>query len=62
MSEGLIKGSLRSVFTLFGVILANSNLYTKTIFKEIPSQALYEECLFCDTPKLLFSRNITFIL
>ena len=48
------------MFTLFGAILANSNLYKKTIFKEIPTKAMYqyEECLFCNTPKLLFNRNI----
>ena len=56
--------TLRWVFTLFGAILANSNLYKKTIFKEIPTKAIYqyEEGLFGNTPKLLFNRNIISIL
>ena len=29
------------MFTLFGAILTSSNLYKKTIFKEIPTQAIY---------------------
>ena len=43
---------LRWVFTLFGAISANSNLYKKTIFEEIPTKAIYqyEERLFCNTP------------
>ena len=55
---------LRWVFTLFGDILANSNLSKKTIFKEIPTKAIYqyEEGLFGNTPKLLFNRNIISIL
>ena len=55
---------LRWVFTLFGAILANSNLYKKTIFKEIPNKAIYqyEEGLLGNTPKLLFNRNIISIL
>ena len=57
-------GLLRWVFILFGAVLANSNLYKKTIFKEISTKALYqfEECLFCNTSKLLFNRNIISIL
>ena len=56
--------TLRWVFTLFGAILANSNLYKKTIFKEILTKAIYqyEEGLFGNTPKLLFNRNIISIL
>ena len=55
---------LRWLFTLFGAILANSNLHKKTIFKEIPTKAIYqyEEGLFGNTPKLLFNRNIISIL
>ena len=55
---------LRWVFTLFGAFLANSYLYKKTIFKEIPTKAIYhyEECLFCNTSKQLFNRNIISIL
>ena len=55
---------LRWVFTLFGAFLANSNLYKKTIFKEIPTKAIYqfEECLFCNTSKLLFNKNMISIL
>ena len=55
---------LRWVFTLFGAILANSNLYKKTLFKETPTKAIYqyEKCLFCNTSKLLFNRRIISIL
>ena len=52
---------LRWVFTLFGAILANSNLYKKTIFKEIQTKAIYqyEGCFFRNTFKLLFTKNIS---
>ena len=51
------------MFTLFGAILANSNLYKKTIFKEIPTKAIYqyEEGLFGNTPKLYYLTETSFL-
>ena len=47
------------MFTLFGAILANSNLYKNTISKEIPTKALYqyEEGLFGNTPSYYLTET-----
>ena len=55
-----VKVDIHTIWCHFGQF----KFVQKTIFKEIPTKAIYqyEKCLFCNAPKLLFKRSIISIL